>query len=96
MRVPFVLSARAIIAICNSRSPVFSDLVMLPLASISVKFPRSSIRLLGRRSTLDGDVCGNLIPDAYLAASAIESGSEFISTDRDFNRFTGLRWHLPF
>ena len=39
---------------------------------------------------------GNLIPDAYLAALAIETGSEFISTDRDFNRFPGLLWRPPF
>ena len=38
---------------------------------------------------------GNLIPDAYLAALAIESGSEWISTDRDFARFTGLCWRHP-
>jgi toxin-antitoxin system PIN domain toxin len=38
---------------------------------------------------------GNLIPDAYHAALAIESGSEWITTDRDFSRFPGLRWSLP-
>jgi len=38
---------------------------------------------------------GNLVPDAYLAALAIESGSEWISTDRDFSRFPGLRWRHP-
>lgn len=38
---------------------------------------------------------GNLIPDAYLAALAIESGSEWITADRDFARFTGLRWRHP-
>jgi hypothetical protein len=39
---------------------------------------------------------GNLVPDAYLAALAIESGSEWITTDRDFGRFPGLRWRHPF
>ena len=38
---------------------------------------------------------GNLVPDAYLAAMAIESGSEWITTDRDYSRFPGLRWRLP-
>jgi len=38
---------------------------------------------------------GNLIPDAYFAALAIESGSEWITTDRDFSRFPGLRWRHP-
>jgi toxin-antitoxin system PIN domain toxin len=39
---------------------------------------------------------GNLVPDAYLAALAIEHGCEWVTTDRDFARFTGLRWRLPF
>ncbi len=39
---------------------------------------------------------GNLVPDAYLAALAIETGCEWITTDRDFARFTGLRWRHPF
>jgi uncharacterized protein len=38
---------------------------------------------------------GNLVPDAYLAAMAIESGCEWITTDRDFSRFKGLRWRNP-
>ena len=44
---------------------------------------------------LAAGVKGNLVPDAYLAALAIESGSEWITTDRDFSRFPGLRWHHP-
>ncbi len=39
---------------------------------------------------------GNLVTDAYLAALAIESGSEWITTDGDFARFPGLRWRRPF
>ena len=38
---------------------------------------------------------GNLIPDAYFAALAIESGSEWITADRDYARFPGLRWRHP-
>ncbi len=38
---------------------------------------------------------GNLIPDAYLAALAIDSGSEWITTDRDYSRFPGLSWRHP-
>jgi toxin-antitoxin system PIN domain toxin len=40
-------------------------------------------------------VKGNLVPDAYLAALAIESGSEWITTDRDYSRFAGLNWRHP-
>ena len=38
---------------------------------------------------------GNLVPDAFLAAMAIEAGCEWITTDRDFSRFKGLRWRHP-
>lgn len=38
---------------------------------------------------------GNFVPDAYLAAMAIESGSEWVTTDRGFARFPGLRWRHP-
>jgi|SRR3990172_2717985 len=41
------------------------------------------------------DAKGDIVPDAYLAALAIESGSEWITTDRDFARFPGLRWRHP-
>jgi toxin-antitoxin system PIN domain toxin len=38
---------------------------------------------------------GNIVPDAWLAALAIESGSELITTDHDFSRFRRLRWRHP-
>lgn len=37
----------------------------------------------------------NDIPDAYLAALAIESGCEWISSDRGFANYPGLRWRDP-
>lgn len=47
------------------------------------------------RLCLAAGVKGNLVPDAYLAALAIESGSELITTDRDFSRFPELRSRHP-
>ena len=41
------------------------------------------------------DVRGNLVPDAFLAALAIESGSEWVTADRDYHRFPGLRVRHP-
>lgn len=38
---------------------------------------------------------GNLVQDAWYAALAIESGCEWITEDRDFARFPGLRWRPP-
>ena len=37
----------------------------------------------------------NLVPDAHLAALAIEHGLILNSTDGDFGRFAGLRWENP-
>jgi toxin-antitoxin system PIN domain toxin len=42
-----------------------------------------------------GGARGNLVTDAYLAALAVESGCELVTTDRDFARFPGLRWKHP-
>ncbi len=47
------------------------------------------------RLCLGAETRGNLVPDAYLAALAIESGCEWITLDRDFARFSGLRWGRP-
>ena len=38
---------------------------------------------------------GNLIPDAHLAAMAIEHGLEVCSADTDFARFGEIRWLNP-
>lgn len=38
---------------------------------------------------------GNQVPDAFLAALAIESGATWITVDRGFARFPGLRWAHP-
>jgi len=37
----------------------------------------------------------NLVPDAHLAALAIEHGLVLCSTDGDFARFDGLEWQNP-
>lgn len=39
---------------------------------------------------------GNLVQGAWFAALAIEAGCEWITTDRDYSRFPGLRWREPF
>jgi len=47
------------------------------------------------RLCTEADARGNLVPDAWFAALAIESGCEWITFDRDFARFPGLRWRVP-
>lgn len=38
---------------------------------------------------------GQLVPDAHLAALAIENGAELCSSDTDFSRFPRLKWTDP-
>jgi uncharacterized protein len=45
---------------------------------------------------LQAQATGNLVQDAWLAALAVEHGCEWITHDRDFARFPGLRWRPPF
>jgi len=47
-------------------------------------------KLLGRTGT-----AGNLTTDAHLAALAISHDAVLVSSDADFGRFKGLRWHNP-
>lgn len=49
--------------------------------------------ILGRL-LIGAGAAGNLVSDAHLAALAIEHGAELGSFDRDFGRFSGLRWRL--
>lgn len=41
------------------------------------------------------EITANLVPDAQLAALALEHGVEIASADTDFMRFPGLRWTNP-
>jgi uncharacterized protein len=50
--------------------------------------------VLGDLLKLPG-VHGNLVPDAHLAALAIEHGLTLCSADGDFARFRSLRWLNP-
>ena len=50
--------------------------------------------LLGEFLAAPG-VHGNLVPDAHLAALAVEHGLTLCSTDGDFARFERLRWVNP-
>ncbi len=40
------------------------------------------------------DIRGSLIPDALLAATCLDWNAAFLTADRDFLRFSGLRVHL--
>lgn len=48
-----------------------------------------------RQLCLETETHGPDTTDAWLAALAIENGCTFITYDRDFARFPGLRWQTP-
>jgi toxin-antitoxin system PIN domain toxin len=48
-----------------------------------------------RKLCLDTDTHGARVTDAWLAALAIEWGCEWITFDRDYARFPGLKWRAP-
>lgn len=43
----------------------------------------------------NGEVTGDMVTDANLAALALEHDAELISTDTDFGRFGQLKWTNP-
>ena len=76
---------------------------ILEFADLLLDQPHCQIVQPGPRHwEIFGDLCrrthatGNLVPDAWLAALAIESGCELITFDGGFRRFDGLRWRAPF
>jgi toxin-antitoxin system PIN domain toxin len=48
-----------------------------------------------RRTCDEADAAGDLIPDATLAAVALEHGCEIVTLDRDFARFASIRHRRP-
>jgi predicted nucleic acid-binding protein len=48
-----------------------------------------------KRSCRECDIRGSMVTDAYFAALALESGCEWVTTDRDYSRFPGLAWRHP-
>lgn len=47
------------------------------------------------RGCVENSDSGDQAPDAYLAALAIAYDAEFITLDRGFSRYKGLRWRQP-
>jgi uncharacterized protein len=48
-----------------------------------------------RRLCTETDTRGPSVTDAWFAALAIEWGCEWVTLDRDYARFPGLKWHVP-
>lgn len=73
----------------------FAEEVMSPAHAVRV-VPGARHWEIFTRLCRGANVKGNMVADAYLAALAIESGCEWISTDGDYARFPDLVWTRPF
>jgi uncharacterized protein len=74
------------------------------LARVQSWFEQPCVRVVGpsenhwalfQKQIRDSGAVGSLIPDAHLAALAIEHGSTLFSADKDFSKFPDLRWINP-
>ena len=72
----------------------FCEFLMEPPHCVLVQ-PGPQHWLIFARLCREAGVYGKLVPDAWYAALAIESGCEWITLDRDYARFPGLRWRVP-
>lgn len=70
-----------------------TDWLAAPAAWIPQPGPEHA-RLLGGL-VVTREIRGNLVPDAQLAALALEHGLTVCSTDTDFARFTEVGWSNP-
>lgn len=76
-----------------------ADLVGLWLSAPAawVPVPTSAHAVVLDRLVREHQVTSHLVPDADLAALAVEHGLAVVSADTDFARFTGaVRWINPF
>jgi predicted nucleic acid-binding protein len=48
-----------------------------------------------KRLCIETETRGPRVIDAWYAALAIEWGCEWVTFDRDYARFAGLRWRAP-
>lgn len=72
----------------------FCDAVLTAPAAVAVR-PGARHWEIFRRLCEQVGARANVVPDAFLAALAIEHGATWVTTDRGFARFPGLRWRLP-
>jgi toxin-antitoxin system PIN domain toxin len=67
----------------------------LALDNVWIPLPSSAHASILAQIVKEARPVADLVPDAHLAALAIEHGLTLCSTDGDFARFAGLRWENP-
>ncbi|MEQ1929701.1 MAG: type II toxin-antitoxin system VapC family toxin [Parvularculaceae bacterium] len=104
---PFAVSTQALGALVrittNSRSPAPSSIddafafcaAILAQPNCVTIEPGERHWAIFERIAKEGRIMGPMVSDAWYAALAIEHGCEWVTLDRDFARFPGLRWSTP-
>ncbi len=72
----------------------FSD-YLLGQPHCQIVEPRERHWEIFKRLCVETDTRGPRVTDAWYAALAIEWGCEWVTLDRDYARFPGLRWYAP-
>lgn len=67
----------------------------LELPAVRILLPGPEHVHIMRRLASAAGAYGNLVPDAHLAAMALENGGTVYSQDADFARFPEVRWVNP-
>jgi toxin-antitoxin system PIN domain toxin len=78
-----------------SRDAFEFSLVLLEQPNATVITPGERHWQIFEALCRESKATGNLVQDAWFAALAIESGCQWITTDRDYARFKGLSWRTP-
>lgn len=67
----------------------------LAFSTVWIPLPTDQHQTILSQLLHDTQATANLVPDADLAALAIEHGLEICTTDTDFARFAGCKWRNP-
>jgi toxin-antitoxin system PIN domain toxin len=91
-----IATNRRIFAIPTPIDEAFAYLKALRAQAAHVMLAPGPAHLtLLERLCATGEASGDLVADAQLAAIALEHACELVSFDRDFSRFSELRWTRP-
>lgn len=91
-----IITNRRIFHAPTSRADAWQHVDALLAAPAAVRLRPGSRHWDVSRSLSSGvEATGNDFTDAYLAAYAVENNAAWLSADRGFARFKGLRWEHP-
>ncbi len=91
-----VVTNRRLLGMCptlEQAAQIVEEWLQLP--NVQILVPGDQHWSVLRRMILEGRASGPLVSDAQIAALTIEYGGVLHTADRDFARFSGLRWTNP-